>query len=101
EGQERHTLTSLHLFQTTDLRFSRARHIGCDVLRLTTFKRKGAKYHGSETLSVFLTLFERDGGCHARLWTSGDRSTLGNRVRPRRSHRECNCGRNRQSNQTI
>src|SRR5215510_7984499 len=71
---------------------------------------KGAKYHASETLLAasfatrgdvaFFTLFERDDICHARLWTSGDRSILWNRVRPGRSHFKCHCGRNRQPNQT-
>src|SRR5207237_90420 len=73
--------------------------------------RKGTKYYGSETLSAaslvtcgdfaVFTLFERDDHFHARLRTGGNRPTLWNRIRPRRSHFECQCDRNRQSNKTV
>jgi hypothetical protein len=52
---------------------------------------RGANYYGSETLSAtsfatcddvaFFSLFERDDNCHACLWTGGNRSILGKRVR--------------------
>src|SRR6185369_5274824 len=94
---------------------SRCWHIGCPG-RLSRPKhvkpiKEGCEVYGSEILSAaspatcgdvaFSTLFERDDVCHARLRTRRHWPTFRHRVRPGRSHCECHCHRNRQSNETL